>query len=96
MKLRDFDATDWMGFAGAERPLNHDPKIGEDCIIDNCNSLVIIDRDGIEIYVMDSDNYSILVTYVKHIPFIEGVRLMSSLTNDLSSELLLQLGFDEL
>ena len=46
MELRNFEKTDWYGYAGAE---GENPKIGEIQINDTDGYIVVVDEGGIEV-----------------------------------------------
>ena len=96
MILRNFDKTDWYGFAGAEDPsLTQPPMIGEVDVPGTMGGIIVLDKNGIEIYVIIKDNPFQEIRHRKQIPFELGRRLVENWVNLPDGELLKVMGFEE-
>ena len=95
MKLKEFDDNDWYGFAGAEVSEHDDPpRITYSATVDDRAYVVVVERTSIQFMPNGDDS---LPTYMKSMPFKQGIILINALIEDVSSELLVDiLGFIKL
>lgn len=97
MNLRNFDKTDWYGFAGAEPPSEtQPPMIGEADVPGTSGGIIVVDKNGIGIFIIIKDNPFEENRYFKPISFELGKRLVESWKNTLpDGDLLEAIGFEK-
>ena len=96
MNLRNFGKVDWYGFAGVEDPSpTQPPMIAEVVVPDTMGGIIVVDKNGIGIFIIVSEDTFKERNYFKPIPFELGKRLVESWSSLPDGELLEAIGFEK-
>jgi hypothetical protein len=96
MILRNFEKVDWYGFGGAEDSSpTQPPMITEVAVPDTLGGVIVVDKNGIGVFIIISEEPFEDRNYYKPISFELGKRLVESWATLPEWDLLEAIGFEK-